>query len=152
MPDAALVAIADAVVSAINGASFTYPDPVVAERAYVPLHELDDLAVVKVTVVLRDTSMVTLSRADDDFDFGIDVGVQRKIGTGAMTVAEIRAACDPLMLLVEEMLDLFRSRSGLALVPARFIGATVQPVYVAAHLDEKRVFTSVIGLTYRERR
>jgi hypothetical protein len=85
------------------------------------------------------------------FDYVIDIGIQKRIGEGCMTQAEIKAACDPLMLLVEEVVDLFRGRP-LELAPGRHascVGLANEPIFSAPHIDDMRVFTSLVSLTFR---
>jgi hypothetical protein len=80
------------------------------------------------------------------------VAIQKRIEAGAKTAAEIQALVDPLMDLVEEIGDLFRGK-GLPLRPdATCVEGKNEPIYLPPHLDEHRVFTSVLSLTFREAR
>lgn len=144
MLDAELVAVADAVVEALNDA--TLSQDLAAERAYVPVHTLKELAAgLKVTVVPAALTASPLSRRDDDFDYLVDVGIQRKLdGVGPDDV-------DPLMLLAQEIVDLFRNKP-LGETGARCMRVANAPVFDPASLDERRVFVSVISLTFRKAR
>lgn len=151
---AVVIEIADAVVAAMNAKSDAgeLSERFAAERLYVPIHRAEELTDLRVSVVPRELSMVILTRGSDDFTYTIDVAVQKKIGQGKMTPAEIKAACDPLMLLSEEIADLFRGREFLASIPGRFVGLTNSPIFVPDHLDEHRVFTGVVSPQFRAAR
>lgn len=142
-----VIDIADAVVTALNGA--TLSQSFVAERKYVPVHELDDLAQLRVSVVPATLEGVLIDRAGRNlYTFTIDVAVQKSIGSGAMTDVQINAACDPLMTLSEEIADLFDGKA-LTSPAARCTDVKNVPIFAPAHLDEKRVFTSVVSLTFK---
>ncbi len=152
MPAAAVLALADAVVAALNvtglSQSFT------AVRSYVPVHKAEDMETLEVTVVARELSLASQSRGSDDFTYAVDVGVQKRVGTGNLSAAEILAATDPLVLLCEEILDRFRGQNltGAAGEDFKYAGAACPLVYSPEHMDQHRVFTSVLTLTYRQAR
>lgn len=73
----------------------------------------------------------------------IDVAVQKKLVSG--TNAEL----DPLMDLVQEIGDFFRSRRLTAMPTAAWIKTENAPVYAQEHLHELRQFTSVLTFTFR---
>ena len=56
------------------------------------------------------------------------------------------------MLLVQEIVDLFRSASLAGFGAATVATVANQPIYVPQHLDEQRVFTSVVTLTFQQAR
>jgi hypothetical protein len=146
-----VVDIAEAVKDSLNAA--TLSQAFTAERAYVPVRELDQMgSTLFVTVVPRDLSMVTLSRRDDDFDYVVDVAIQKRLTRGETTREQVNAECDALMTLVEEIADLFRSVMVLASIPARFMGLSNPPIYSPDHLDGDRVFTSVLRLRFKRAR
>lgn len=137
---AVVVEIAEAVTTAINAA--TLSQTFVAERAYVPVHELPDLVDLAVTVVPTSIGVTPLTRHSDDHEYTVDVGVQKRC-TPDTTDA------DPLMLLVEEIIDLFRGKTLTGYTAAKCLRVANDPIYVPAHLDDERVFTSVVTLTFR---
>ncbi len=146
---AAIVDIADAVVTALNGASLS--QSFTAERAYVPVHELRDLFDLRVSVVMSGVTGTLMDRAGrNDYANVVDIGVQKAIGSGPMTVAEIKAASDPIMQLVQEIADLFLGTPLSGYPSARCMAAEYRPIYAPMHLDEMRVFTAVLGLTFRQ--
>lgn len=147
---AVILQIADAVVVALGAA--TLSQTFTAERSYVPVRELEEMGgTLFVTVVPTGLTAQLLNRQGQHlFDYVIDIGIQKRIGTGTMTEAEIRAACDPLMLFAEEVAELLGGKtlpigSGKAVA----IGVANQPIFVPAMLDEMKVFTSVVTLTFR---
>ena len=94
------------------------------------------------TVVPRSVASKSLDRQRDSYDYEIDVAVQQKVDP---TLANL----DALVLLVEEIGDHFRHEPLSGLPAARCVGVQNTPVYAAEHLQELRVFTSVLTLTFR---
>ena len=88
--------------------------PFVAERAYVPTFSKQDLdedefATLRVTVVAREITTAVFSRTPTHtHDYVVNVGVQQRIDSGPLDEPARNALCDPLMRLVEEIVDLFR--------------------------------------------
>ncbi len=137
---ASIVAIADAVTAELNGSSFS--QPFVAQRSYVPTYDLQTMNDLKVTVVPKGISSVSLDRSRDSFDYQVDVAVQKK------TLIQLDVV-DPLMLLVEEIADHFRTNLLVSFPGARFMNVENSPVFAPDHLQELRQFTSVLTLTFR---
>jgi len=137
---ASIVAIADAVTVELSAHSFS--QSFVATRAYLPTFELASMSSLHVTVVPRSVASKSLDRQRDSYDYEIDVAVQQKVDP---TLANL----DALVLLVEEIADHFRLEPLSGLPVARCVGVQNTPVYAAEHLQELRVFTSVLTLTFR---
>lgn len=135
-----IVAIADAVTAELNGNSFS--QPFTAQRLYLPVFDLQSMSELKVTVVPKGITTSSLDRSRDNFDYQIDVAVQKK------TPNEIEVI-DSLMLLVEEIGDHFRSNPLASYPGARCTSVENTPVYAPDHLLELRQFTSVLTLTFR---
>ena len=138
---ATLVDIANAVVTELNGASFSLPFEAV--RHYRPVFNLAEMQSIHVSVVPKATSQEIHSRSRTVGDYQVDVGVQQKFADGA--------ELDPLMTLVEEIADQFRFKR-LALPggqEAVWVRTENDPVYAPEHVDELRQFTSVLTLTFR---
>ena len=114
-----------------------------ALRVNVPLFDLADLKAVHVTVVGRSFEQEPVSRADTSTDVEIDVAVQKKVGS--VEPAEI----DPLADLVEAVIVFFRNRRLAGKPDAMWRSTKNDMLYIPEHLDEKRLFTSVVTLTYR---
>lgn len=149
---AVVVEIAEEVKDALNDAAFSMP--FTAERLYVPRFRLrknspgesgdPDLDTLRVSVVPRELSLVALNRGADDFDYSIDVAIQRRLES------DDPADVDPYMGLAQEVVDLFRGKF-LAGVFGRAacVSAANLPIYSPEFLNESKVFTSVVTLTFR---
>ena len=137
---ATIIQIADAVVAQLNAATFS--QPLTATRAYVPSFQLPEMKELRVTVVPRALSSEPLDRSRDEFRYEIDVAVQQK-------VEPTPAAIDPLMTLAEEIGDRFRSQRLASFPGARCIEVKNAPVFSPEHLDERRLFTTVLTLVFR---
>ena len=148
MSQALTIDIADALVAELN-AEAAKPSggvlgtPFVAERHYRPQFDLADLKALRVTVVPKAVAIASLGRASNQHDIAVDVAVQKKVDPA--DIAEL----DGLMLLVERISDFFRLRRLSALPAAAWIKTENAPVYSPEHLEQHRVFTSVLTLTYR---
>ncbi len=137
---ALIVEIAEAVVTQLNAASLS--QTFTAQRNYLPIYELEHLKELRVTVVPKGIAISSAGRGSNQYDVEIDIAVQQKLTN--TTAAEI----DPLLALVEEITDLFRLRR-LTAPDAVWVKSQNEPVYVQEHLDQFRVFTSVLTLTFR---
>jgi hypothetical protein len=145
---APIIDIADAVVAALNAAA--NPDPPVGEPAFsqpftavrkvLPAYELADLAGVHVTVVPKGVDVTGASRSACQHDFQVDVGVQRKLGT------DLEGETAAMLVLVDGIATFLRRR---AMAAAAWVRSANEPVYSPDHLAEKRLFTSVLTVTYR---
>lgn len=145
---AVIISIAEAVKDALNGASLSLA--FTAERVYVPIHEMRDLAGLKVSVVPATLEGRLIDRSGRNlYDYAIHVGIQKSIGQGAMSYADINSAADPLMGLCEEIADIFDGKALNSTPVARCVDTKNEPIYSPLHIDEKRVFTSLITLVFR---
>jgi len=138
---AILIDIADAVVVALNAASFS--QEFTAKRHYRPRFDLSEMQALHVSVVPKAVTSEIQSRSQASGDYQVDVGVQKRIAE--------EADLDPLMTLVEEVADHFRF-ARLALPggeQAVWVRTESDPVYAPEHLDELRQLTSVLTLTFR---
>ena len=131
--------LADAIVTDLNGHSFS--QPFTAERGYLPTFELPELGDLKVIVVPKEDDGKLDTRTASTHDYAIDIGVQKKPPTID------NADLDPLMLLVQEIADHFLF--GQQAAGATLIAPTVRVLYLQEHLQKLRQFTSVITLTFR---
>jgi hypothetical protein len=140
MMPANIVAIADAITAELNGNAFS--QPFTAQRQYLPIYDLKTMSDLKVTVVPKGLTSSSLDRSRDNFDYQIDVGIQKKTKNQISTI-------DALMLLVEEIGDYFRAHPLASYPGARFINVENTPIYAQDHLETMMQFTSVLTLTYR---
>ncbi len=140
-----LIAIADAVVDSLNetSGSGAFSQSLSAERHYQPVFDLPEMNDLHVSVVPKGVEVLASSRNQNQHDYAIDIGVQQKVADDT--------EADALMTLAEEIADHFRlgrvQVDGVGSVPV--LKVSTEPVFAPEHLTEKRVFTSIITLTFR---
>ena len=134
-----IAAIADAVVTALNGHSFS--QPFTAARAYLPVYDLKDMADLHVTVVPKGMEMSTAGRGLAQSDVQIDIAVQKRVDP------EDNAEIDTLMGLVQEVAEFIRATGRFG--DASWVKTDNSPIYSPEHLGELRQFTSVLTVTLR---
>jgi len=137
--------IADAVASHINAGAFS--QPLSAVRMYQPAFTLAELADLRVSVVPRTVGIAAASRDSSTFECVVDVGVQKKL-----PAENEQAAIDGLLDLVEEIADHLRLKRLPGAPEAAWAGIAHEPVVSSESLEQQRVFTSVLSVTYRVRR
>lgn len=133
------VAVADAVVAALNASPFDVA--FTAQRTYQPNYELADLAELRVTVVPSSVELAPYSRNAVQLDCAVDVGVQKRVGTDT----EI----DELLELAEAIGDRLRQEPLAGFPQAKWVATEHGPLVAAQHLEQHRVMTSVMTVTYR---
>ncbi|QDT33985.1 hypothetical protein [Thalassoglobus polymorphus] len=138
---AVITDIADAVAAEINAGSFS--QPVSATREYLPAFELADMQTLRVTVVPKSVTTLPGGRAHNQYDYAIDVAVQKKLDAADNT--EI----DELMTLVDELAEHLRFKRLTDYPNAAWLKTENQPVYAQEHLQELRQFTSILTFTFR---
>lgn len=143
--------IADAVTAELNAAPAGTFDPAfTAQRKVLPVHELKDLAELKVTVVPKAVQITGSTRSASQYDITVDIGVQRKLAAGSAPGSnDMDTEVDTLGALVDQIADYLRQRPLAALPGASWVSIANEPVYAPEHLLEQRVFTSVLTVTYR---
>ncbi len=140
---AALVEIADAVVAALGAGSFS--QPITATRKYLANYEIKDLeSAVVVTVIPRNSASTPASRTTCQYDHTLDLAVQKKVSGSDEDL-------DALVGLVDEIEKSLRLQTLVTTGgrQAKWSGTTSEAAYDLKHLEEKRVFTAVMSLTYR---
>ena len=138
-------ALADAVAEHINAG--TYAQPVSAVRTYQPAFMLEELAELRVSVVPRTTTVAAASRESSTYEHVLDVGVQKKL-----PAEDDQAAIDELLELTEAIADRLRHTRLAGFPEAAWAGLAHEPVVSSESLEQHRVFTSVLSVTYRVRR
>ena len=136
-----IVAVADAVVAELNYATFSQTFQ--AERWYAPRRALGELTSLAVSVVPAGLTVQAGSRAQSQEEVSIDVAVQQKL------TQESLAHLDPLLALTEEIAAHFRGKRLTPFPEAVWVKTEFPAIYAPEHLDQFRVFTSVIRLTFR---
>jgi len=132
--------VADAIVSELNAAHFSMEFSAV--RAFRPAYDIAELEALRVTVVPRTYEINPISRGSDTWQYTVEIGLQKRI--------EADADVEELLALVEEIANWFRHRQLMACPNLSWSGIKIDPAYAPEHLDECKVFTSVLTLTYRE--
>lgn len=140
-----IVAIADALAAHINAGSFG--QPVNAVRMFQPAFTLEDLKDLRVSVVPRTTAIAAATRDSSTFECVVDVGVQKKLPAEGE-----QAEIDGLLDLVEAIADHVRLKRLPDAPDAAWVGIAHEPVVSSESLEQHRVFTSVLSVTYRVRR
>ena len=140
-----IAAISDAVAAHVNAGTFS--QPVNAVRTYQPAFTLEDLADLRVSVVPRTVGIAAASRDSSMFDCVVDVGIQKKLPAEAA-----EAEIDALLDLAEEIADHLRLKRLPDAPEAAWAGISHEPVVSSESLEQHRVFTSVLSVTYRVRR
>ncbi len=133
--------IADAVVTELAGGAFS--QSFTPQRRVLPEYELADLKDLRVTVVPAAVEISGASRSLSQYDVRIDVGIQKKLGKNLD--AEVAQLCG----LVDEIAEFLKRRPLQSATYAAWVRTANEPVYAPDHLAEKRLFTSVLTLTYR---
>lgn len=140
-----ITTLADAVAEHINAG--TYAQPVLAVRTYQPAFTLEDLGQLRVSVVPRTTTVSAASRESSTYEHVLDVGVQKKL-----PAEDDQAAIDELLELTEAIGDRLRHTRLAGFPEAAWAGVAHEPVVSSESLEQHRVFTSVLSVTYRVRR
>jgi len=136
---ALIIDIADAIVSSLNDHEFS--QDLTAERKYLPIFELPEMAELHVTVVAQSLERTEITKdGTDRADVQVAVFVQKKLAK-----IEDDGEVDDLMDLAQEIV--------LYLEGIGTFGGAVwsktehNPVVLPEHLDKLRQFTSVITLS-----
>ena len=141
MSQATISDLADVVVALLDAQQFS--QPLTAVRTYLPVFDLAEMKDLHVTVVPKSVSSQSGDRSRSQYDYEIDVAVQKKLQ------ATDNAEIDDLAALVEEIADAFRSKRPPGFTSAICLKTDNDPVYAQEHLDQMRQFTSVLTLTFR---
>ena len=144
MADVKIVQLADAVVADLAAEQFS--QAFTPTRAYVPTIDLQEVKDLVVTVVANARSETPVSRADDEVDYTIDVGVQKKISGDVNTSGEV----DALLALVLEVAAFLNRHRLTEAADMTWVGTKNDPIYYPEHLLNLRQFTSVLSVSYRQ--
>ena len=129
------VDIADAVAAELSSL------PITVHRRVLPEFELAKLTDLTVSVVPKSVQITPVTRDATAYEVAIDIGIQRKIGKD--TDAEVETLSGVVSSIVA-----FLNRRSLAALQARFKTIANEPVYAPEMLSEKRLFLSVVTVTY----
>lgn len=145
------IAIADALVAALNGQNFIAE--FAAVRTYLPSWSIEDLDTLRVTVCPKTSLRESHTRAADSCHYDIDIAVQKHLA-GSTGSAEEKADADALMNLVDQIESFVSQRTLLVVEIARAVPVKVVnvPIYDPGQLREHRVLTSLLTVTYAGKR
>jgi len=133
--------IADSIVMELS--AHTFSEALVVARRVLPEYELAELKALTVTVVPKSVQIANITRQSSSYVVAIDIGIQQKIGKD--TDAEVSR----LSGVVSEIVAFMNRRKLTGFPAAVFVSIANEPVYAPEHLSEKRLFTSIITLTYK---
>lgn len=136
-----VIEIADAVARALNEGDFD--PPVTAVRRLVPQWTLRELQTLRVTVVPGEVRDALADRGRASRETDVEIGIEKKVSG--------EAEAEPLVALLEAMADHLRQRR-LSLpdgAAALWLRNQVSPAFAPEHLDELRLYTGVLVVTYR---
>lgn len=132
--------LADALALAIGSQVFSRE--ITVARKCVPAEDLRDLDGIQVTIVPRGVAIANAARSRLSHEITVDIAIQRKL-PGVLPVD-----VDPMMDLTQELVD-YVTRLRLADLPElSWLRVANTPIWAADHLQSKRLFTSVITVTY----
>jgi hypothetical protein len=138
--------IADAVAAEINAATAgTFSFPFTAARHVLPKTDLTELKTITVTVVPKSVEIATQTRTMCLRDVMVDIGIQKKIAKEPGLDTDVAS----IGVLADEITTYLRKRTLTNATYAVWVRITNDPVYSVEHLDEHRVYTSVLTVTYR---
>jgi hypothetical protein len=134
-----VIEIADAVTVKINDAHLV--PGLVAERTLLPLFELQELKVLKVSVVPKSRKITQGTRVHTIEEIEVDIGIQKKISDDSELVNLLKLTEDMAALFIPERLTNFPG--------AICVKKENDPIYDPEHLRQFNQFTSVITLTFK---
>ena len=76
MPEAQIIALADAIVAELNAHAFS--QSFTAERGYLPTFDLPDMGTLRVTVVPKEDEGGLDTRSSSAHEYAIDIGIQKE--------------------------------------------------------------------------
>lgn len=133
--------VADAVAGELADGEFTLPFKVV--RAFRHDQTLPEGKELRVSVVPKGVAVTPAARAACRHDIEIFVAVMKKIDRANPE------AVDPLLALVEEIVDFFRLRRLARFPEAAWVSTEIKPMVSTEHLEQLKQFTSLVTLTFR---
>ena len=139
-----IIAIADAVVTALNAATLT--QTITAARAYVPKFDLHSSTAVEVCVVPMSDDREMESRGSDAADIQIDIGIKKKLQNA---VADELAEIDAMMDFCEEIRPVLNRQRITDVENSVCMRIRHEPIYSVEEVDGSRTFLTVMTATFR---
>ena len=141
----AIIAVADAVVVALNAADLS--QEFTAARAYVPKFDLHATTAIEVAVVPKSDDREMESRGADAADILIDIGIKKKLQNA---VDDEIAEIDEMMDLCEEIRPLLNRQRLADVENSICVRIQHEPIYSVEKVDESRMFLTVMTATFRK--
>lgn len=140
-----LTDLADAVVTELNGASFS--QSITVARKWLPKYELKEIESAKVAVRPSTRAIEPVSRNADWQEAAVEIGVLKR----PSDPAQLESEADAFDLLVEEIIEHLSHRrlSNPSAVPVRIEN---DPVVDDEFFDQHREFFGLVTIAYRVRR
>ncbi len=133
--------IADAVAKELAAGAFSVP--FTALRAFRHQQTLPEGKELRVSVVPKGVTVTPAARAACHYTAEIYVAVMKK-------VADARPeTIDPLLGLVEEIVDFFQLRRLKEYPDAAWVSTEVKPMVSTEHLEQLQQFTSLVTVTFK---
>ncbi|MBT9156655.1 MAG: hypothetical protein DDT37_01643 [Firmicutes bacterium] len=137
--------IADAVIRALNGRSFSLA--FTAVRKSVPMWSREELSTLRVMVIPSTYSSEIQDRGRRTSLYSVDIAVQRAVDPASLS------AVDALLDLLDEIDSFLSMKRLLGFQAAMWTGvetvAGAEAMYAPEHLEGLRVFTGVLRVTWR---
>ena len=105
----------------------------------LPEYDLAQLKSLMVSVVPKSAELINLTRAATNLEIEVDIAIQKKVSK------DLELDVEALLTLVSEIVK-FVNRKDLE--NAKFKKVANEPIYSTEHLNDKRLFTSLITVTY----
>ena len=133
--------VADAVRDELAAGTFSIPFKAI--RAFRHDQTLPEGKELKVSVVPNAVRASPVSRGLCHYDMEIYIAVSKKVDRATPE------AIDPLLGLVEEIIDFFRLRRLANAPEAMWLSTENKPMVSTEHLETMKQFTSLVTNTYR---
>jgi hypothetical protein len=116
----------------------------VISRVIIPRLTADELIAktLKVSIVPKELDNEPASRNQDTNEYKIDIGIQKKID-------DIELEVPTLLIFVKEVLNYIKRKKLPTTPEAHYVSLQNKPIYDVKQLDESKVFTTVITVTYK---
>ena len=133
--------VADAVRDELAAGTFSVPFKAI--RAFRHDQTLPEGKELRVSVVPNAVTVTPAARGVCSYGMEIYVAVSKKVDRATPDVI------DPLLGLVEEIVDFFRLRRLEKYPAALWVGIEVKPMVSSEHLEQLKQFTSLVCLSFR---
>lgn len=133
--------IADAVAGELRSGTFSVPFQTI--RAFRHEQTLPEGKELRVSVVPKGVTVVPAARSVCHYTAEIYVAVMKKVDDARPETL------DPLLGLVEEIVDFFRLRRLEQYPTAAWVATEVKPMVSTEHLEQRQQFTSLVTLTLK---